>query len=690
MLPSQTEGFNCALYRFAGLTDDDAPFVIGVDLLEPLPQSFWIGYSDYSKEAWQWTRVSNPQLHLDLAITGEAQARSAEGNVYVVLAAQSAGALSIDQLSLELDALCPPPQAPTASQGDHHDRISLSWEALELQHPGITYDAILIERAASAGGPYASLAQLAPDSTAYEDIHEGSGAGQNDMGGAAPLFYRLRLQRLGAVSVPSLANSGYRELSNVPTLIASNGTSTGLGDRVSLSWEAVPGADSYELEYRGNDGGSPAAFTSLISLGQQLSYDHLPGSPPGKGCDSHFAYRYRIRASGLGLTSPAWREAVGSRRLDTPILLPSQGTDPDGVLLNWEAVPGASGYRIYHSANADLLADVPDNEPYLHAVSDFELHDYIMVAYCNSNNSVYSGWTNGYRQGWQSHIPGFGIGSASSMVITASGQPLVAAREGEELRLYLADSAAPNSSDDWTSYGWYGPLNLSPALAMLNGKPVMFNGYLLGGVSTIWFERSSQAVPDSADDWIGYLIAGIDGEISGALSPLVIGLRPMAALQANDSLHLYCATVDEPLDTALWTSYTLDAELGIAGNSRPALFDLSGRPALVYESAAKVYYGRSAVAAPELGTDWSFHEVFDTSSFDAFGALSGFDAIDAGGYPAFAFSGVSSVELRLAIASAQEPTQGSNWTYSYVGNRGLACVAHEIALAQVGSGLQIL
>lgn len=124
------------------------------------------------------------------------------------------------------------------------------------------------------------------------------------------------------------------------TLTVSQGEYT---DKARVAWSAVPGATYYEV-YRNTQNAS----NGLSALAQTTALWYDDGSvTPG------IYYYYWIKGYNCAAVGPFSGSATGYRRLSPPAnLAVSAGAYVDRMRLTWDAVAGASSYKIWRSTNS--------------------------------------------------------------------------------------------------------------------------------------------------------------------------------------------------------------------------------------------------------------------------------------------------------------------------------------------------
>lgn len=130
-----------------------------------------------------------------------------------------------------------------------------------------------------------------------------------------------------------------------PPPAAPRGLTASLGthpDRIVLTWEAVEGAATYEVQRAEEP--DAGAYRTVGTVAVPSFSDPVGRENEGKW------FWYRVRACNAGGCSPWTREVRGyaGRPPEPPALLQaSDGTHPDRVVLTWDPVPGATYYQVY-------------------------------------------------------------------------------------------------------------------------------------------------------------------------------------------------------------------------------------------------------------------------------------------------------------------------------------------------------
>ncbi|HBG06532.1 MAG: hypothetical protein A2075_24910 [Geobacteraceae bacterium GWC2_58_44] len=260
---------------------------------------------------------------------------------YIVTAVNGAGegAASI-QVAASTVAAVPAPTAPAAvinpSAAGGANRVTLSWPAVTAassyniywsNSPGVT--TTTGTRISGATSPY---------------VHTGLSAG-------AGYYYVVTAQN-GVGESPASAQAAATTNAPPPSLPAApTGVSaSGGSNQVSLSWQAVSGAGSYNLYWSTTSGVTTATGTKITSVGS-------PYLQTGLSAGSTFYYIVTaVNGAGEG---PASTRATASTNAP-PVVIP---VAPTGVTVSggsnqatlfWPGVPAATSYNIYYSASTGV------------------------------------------------------------------------------------------------------------------------------------------------------------------------------------------------------------------------------------------------------------------------------------------------------------------------------------------------
>jgi hypothetical protein len=337
-LSSAAQTYSWGMYSFDSVLSTDSPFVLTVELNTPLPALYYVGVADYARGSWHWQAVNAPTGEDSLSLPLALNPVSAGSRLYAAVIAYGGEQVVVRRATLRLQATAPPPMGLSASDGASGSTIALSWTDPAASYPGLAYDAVVIERAAAPGGPWAALTEVSAGTTAYNDVHDGAG---NVIPYNVPVYYRLRTKVGVTTGSPGLADSGLRVLAKVTGLSATDGT---YPDKIVLTWDAVSGAATYDIEYMRTD--IPMSWTALASTAS-ASFQHTTSAPPGDEAHDSVVYDYRVRAVYLGDTSLDW-SGVASGFCNAPPTAalaanPTSGNPPLSVDLDASASSDPGG-----------------------------------------------------------------------------------------------------------------------------------------------------------------------------------------------------------------------------------------------------------------------------------------------------------------------------------------------------------
>ena len=219
------------------------------------------------------------------------------------------------------------PRYFTAVADQNNGSINLEWDSDRSDVP-LFYK---VKRATVAGGPYATLA---PDITDFQ-------YSDADLGGATYYYRIYAFNSSGTgpdsdeVSVTIITNPP----AAAPTLSGTVTYQAQGGATANLSWTAVAGATKYRLS---RSAGS-SSNAQIFEIPSGLTYADTQIS-------SGVTYRYSVRAANNGGDGPSSNEVVLTR-LALPAV-PARLVAISGnsqIALNWDAVSGATGYKIKRS-----------------------------------------------------------------------------------------------------------------------------------------------------------------------------------------------------------------------------------------------------------------------------------------------------------------------------------------------------
>ena len=157
-------------------------------------------------------------------------------------------------------------------------------------------------------------------------------------------------------------------------------------DGVEISWNEVNGAEKYRVFYYGSRGWTRLADTEETSF---IDTD----------VSSNYTYTYTVRcisADGSTYTSD-YRPGKSIKYYAAPKLKLSNSED--GVFIRWDAVAGASKYRVYYKGSNGWtkLTDTTDTSAFDEDVASGTTYTYTIRAMDSNNNHLSWFYTDGFR-----------------------------------------------------------------------------------------------------------------------------------------------------------------------------------------------------------------------------------------------------------------------------------------------------
>ncbi|MCB1205307.1 MAG: c-type cytochrome [Verrucomicrobiae bacterium] len=243
-----------------------------------------------------------------------------EGDYYWVVAVNADEASSPGE-AVKADGLSLDGFTIDAGDGESYETVSLSWEA---------------------GGNisnYRILRGVTDDPALMTELSQTADVSHSDPVPDPLRFYYYQVEKLngtGTVLGRSLVDSGYRRLAAPAGLTASDSTHT---DRISVSWQAVDGAETYRI-FRAVEGGSSTLWKTI----SETAVDDTD-SPPGVRVVYTVQSMNRYGAGDLTSVPEEGRRSISAPSGVTV----SPGTELGELNISWEAVEGADSYVIYRS-----------------------------------------------------------------------------------------------------------------------------------------------------------------------------------------------------------------------------------------------------------------------------------------------------------------------------------------------------
>lgn len=305
-----------------------------------------------------------------------------------------------------------PPENVAAAFDETDNRITVTWDSVNIDDVPVTYR---VYRATYTDDPselvvshFNSIGDVTTNSYSDSDVSPGT-----------RYAYAVTTQcdEWGQTPVSSFAVLGSGAATIVPAPEGLTTEETTAGDGLLVSWEAVAGADAYKV-YRAT-GGSYASYAAVT--------DWLEDGLPTSGAVSYtdntavygttYYYRVTARANEIESEQSAYVQGIlGTADAAPP--KPENVTaqqDPFGTLIwvQWDAVPGATRYRIYRLAStatadpADITSYTQVHETAVGADSEWDdvrgdshdvarLYYYRVSAVTEHGESVGDDWGEGF------------------------------------------------------------------------------------------------------------------------------------------------------------------------------------------------------------------------------------------------------------------------------------------------------
>lgn len=235
------------------------------------------------------------------------------------------------------DPLPASPTGLTASDGASTAAILLAWDAV----PSV--DGYRVYRGLESDGSDALLL-ASPSATTHDD----------DTSVAGTIYWYFVRARSGLLESPlSTGDSGWRQ--RLPPDPPASVTATDDSPHsIRVSWPAAGGAQSYRIS---RNAANAFIGATVMDTTTALSWHDTTTAVN----DPYFYFVEAVNTGGA--SAPVASPAPGVR---TPLppgtptgLSASDGSSSAVTLLTWNAVPGATGYRLYRSTN-DLIAGAPE------------------------------------------------------------------------------------------------------------------------------------------------------------------------------------------------------------------------------------------------------------------------------------------------------------------------------------------
>ncbi len=213
--------------------------------------------------------------------------------------------------------------------------IELSWSASE---GAASYK---IFRCAAINGVYGEIASVT-DAT-YMD---------NDIDMLTRYYYKVKAVNEDGESAFSNYDGG-RSLPPLPALPSGVSATDGVwGNKVIVTWNALPEADTYTVYRADLIDGTYALIASGLTAATHTDYDVTSGSPY-----PHYFYKISgANVTGEGERSAAdegWADPSGTVLPDVPAGVAATDDQNDQITVSWNAAAHATSYKVYRASAAD-------------------------------------------------------------------------------------------------------------------------------------------------------------------------------------------------------------------------------------------------------------------------------------------------------------------------------------------------
>ena len=293
----------------------------------------WSGYSSYgfitvaslngsfyfSTPTQIWKLTTDRQMSLVYTLTAAEQAKgeiyglqSVDGNLVYALAEEPTDAPACTGTLVVVPAM-------TAALSNGKPLVS--WNAI----PGATQ--VRVYRRSNTGGSWSGWENVAK-------VTSGTGWTDNNVVAGGKYKYRIKAYVGGAWT--DYSNAELVELPQAPVMAVSVSA-----DKAVVSWNAISGATQVRVYRRTCTGSTWGGWENVAKVTSGTSWADKSVTPGGK-------YKYQVKAYVGG----AWTDYSNAETVaipSAPVL--KVGTTAISAKLSWNAVAGASKYRVYRRSN---------------------------------------------------------------------------------------------------------------------------------------------------------------------------------------------------------------------------------------------------------------------------------------------------------------------------------------------------
>jgi len=262
------------------------------------------------------------------------------------------------------------PTGVVATDGSSTSAVTVSWNAVTGAQQYAVFRALPPAATTEIG-----VATASPFEDAYADA-------------GLTYTYTVRARTPAGDSAPSAPDTGWRNVEPPADVTASDGTST---EAVNVAWSATAGATGYRV-FRAQGSGTTSEIgttaADALSFGDTYA---VPGT----------IYTYTVRARTEAGDSAASAPDAGWRNVPAPTgAAASDGTSTSAVTIVWNAVTGATGYRVLRASAGGPPVEIgtPTGTQYEDRTSvPGTAYDYVVRARTAAGDSAPSAPDRGWR-----------------------------------------------------------------------------------------------------------------------------------------------------------------------------------------------------------------------------------------------------------------------------------------------------
>ncbi len=508
----------------------------------------------------------------------------------------------------------------TATQGEHPDRVVLSWPPA----PGV--DSYRIDYRPQGGGEYTWLGTVTEGTSFTHSWNEPAGSE------CAPnTAYEYRLWPDSEDEAPWLPTAtGHRQINAPVNLTASYGD---YADRIDLTWQGnnPPGVDfkvyrdGQEAEDLAAEVGEATAWTD----GDVDDCQHIYWVRSCYATEDHF---FSLPAAGINATAGWQRHSVGHGDAGRYVSSPIEIDGRPAFAYSMEVTDVAPTYWQLRFAIASTAEPSSGVDWLEHVVHDKLEYEVALAVGC------------------------------------VNGMPcIVYSLAGEQSGFAQATTSSPSSSGDWRKHAvdissYY--LNMLQVAA----KPVICCGRTISEHDSrvLEYAQALASAPTSADDWhVHTVVAGDLDQLSTFCSATVIDDRPAIAVVTGDGLSLLQANSSIPVHSSSWVSHLVDGTNRVHDGCR--IISVAGKPLIAYWDIDQksLLVARTETTTPSDAGDWAVHTVdylrnlsglvYDFPGVFAIDQMLGIAYFDYGGV------------YKIAMATKTDPADLTDWRIQPIG-----------------------